>query len=143
MNDKSFECAEMAAGSAIQLTKSILEGDVQNGMALIRPPGHHAMQSEGNGFCLFNNVAIAAKYALKEYSDKVKKVLIVDWDVHHGQASQYCFYDNPNVMYFSIHRYCASSPSGGQHHRLRATTRRAGNRTIWSVVPRTSQGLPC
>ena len=105
MNDKSFECAEMAAGSAIQLTKSILEGDVQNGMALIRPPGHHAMQSEGNGFCLFNNVAIAAKYALKEYSDKVKKVLIVDWDVHHGQASQYCFYDNPNVMYFSIHRY--------------------------------------
>ena len=104
MNDKSLECAEMAAGSSIELTKRIIEGDVQNGMALVRPPGHHAMQSEGNGFCLLNNVALAARYALKNHGDIVKKVLIVDYDVHHGQASQYFFYDDPNVMYFSIHR---------------------------------------
>ena len=65
MNDKSLDCAKMAAGSSIELTKAILDGTVQNGLALIRPPGHHAMESEGNGFCLLNNVAISAKFAQK------------------------------------------------------------------------------
>ena len=102
MNDKSLDCAKLACGSSIELTNAIMEGQVQNGMALIRPPGHHAMKDEGNGFCLLNNVAIAAKYAMKEKG--AKKVLIVDLDVHHGQSSQYCFYDDPNVVYFSIHR---------------------------------------
>ena len=103
MNDKSLECAELAAGSSIELTKAILNGSVQNGLALIRPPGHHAMTSEGNGFCLLNNVAIAAKYAQQQKHGI--KILIVDLDVHHGQSTQYCFYDDPNVLYFSIHRY--------------------------------------
>ena len=62
MNNESFECAQMAAGSAIELTKAILENKVQNGLALIRPPGHHAMKEESNGFCIFNNIAIAGKF---------------------------------------------------------------------------------
>ena len=62
MNNESFECAQMAAGSAIELTKAILDNKVQNGLALIRPPGHHAMKGECNGFCIFNNVAIAGKF---------------------------------------------------------------------------------
>uniref|UniRef100_A0A2S2P6Q3 Histone deacetylase 6 n=1 Tax=Schizaphis graminum TaxID=13262 RepID=A0A2S2P6Q3_SCHGA len=72
-------------------------------MAFIRPPGHHAMKSEFCGYCFFNNVAIAAEYVLRHYS--VSKILIVDWDVHHGQATQQMFYDDPRVLYFSIHRY--------------------------------------
>ncbi|XP_022236180.1 histone deacetylase 10-like, partial [Limulus polyphemus] len=72
-------------------------------MAIIRPPGHHAMEHKACGFCYFNNVAIAAKYALKHYG--LNRILIVDWDVHHGQATQYAFYDDPRVLYFSIHLY--------------------------------------
>lgn len=101
VSSKSFECARLAAGSAVDLTKAVLDGSLQNGMALVRPPGHHAMANEFSGFCLCNNIAIAAKEALKS----VNRILIVDFDVHHGQATQYEFYDNPSVVYFSIHRY--------------------------------------
>ncbi|XP_050531171.1 histone deacetylase 6 isoform X2 [Daktulosphaira vitifoliae] len=93
----------LATGSSIELLKSICENKIQNGMAFIRPPGHHAMKSEFCGYCFFNNVAIAAEYVLRHYS--VSKILIVDWDVHHGQATQQMFYDDPRVLYFSIHRY--------------------------------------
>lgn len=82
---------------------NILLNNIQNGMAIIRPPGHHAMKSEFNGFCFFNNVAIAAQLALDKHA--VERVLIVDWDVHHGQATQRMFYDDRRVLYFSIHRY--------------------------------------
>lgn len=72
-------------------------------MAIIRPPGHHAMKSEYNGFCLFNNVAIGAQWALDH--GRAERILIVDWDVHHGQGTQRMFYTDPRVLYFSIHRY--------------------------------------
>ena len=101
MNEQSFEVAKLAVGSAIELTKSMLTDQIQNGLALLRPPGHHAQKSFGNGFCLLNNVAIAARYAQK----MGKRVVIVDLDVHHGQGSQYFFYDDPDVIYFSIHRW--------------------------------------
>ena len=87
---------------------AILNAQVQNGLALLRPPGHHALNHAGNGFCLLNNVAIAAKYAIK--SQKAQKVLIVDLDVHHGQSTQYNFYDDPNVLYFSVHRFVPILP---------------------------------
>ncbi|KAK3101938.1 hypothetical protein FSP39_007516 [Pinctada imbricata] len=77
--------------------------NVQNGMAIIRPPGHHAMENEFNGYCYLNNVAIAAKLAIEKY--KVQRVLILDWDVHHGQGIQYSFYNDPRVLYISIHKY--------------------------------------
>ncbi|XP_054589541.1 polyamine deacetylase HDAC10 isoform X2 [Nothobranchius furzeri] len=98
-----YRCAKLAAGSALQLVDSVMMERVRNGMALVRPPGHHSMRSAASGFCVFNNVAIAARYAKQKYG--VKRVLIVDWDIHHGQGVQYCFEDDPSVLYFSWHRY--------------------------------------
>lgn len=98
-----YHCAKLAAGAALQLVDSVMTGKVRNGMALVRPPGHHSMRSAANGFCVFNNVAIAALYAKQKHG--AKRVLIVDWDVHHGQGVQYSFEDDPRVLYFSWHRY--------------------------------------
>lgn len=98
-----YHCAKLAAGAALQLVDSVMTGKVRNGMALVRPPGHHSMRSAANGFCVFNNVAIAAKYAKQKYG--LQRVLIVDWDIHHGQGVQYSFEDDPSVLYFSWHRY--------------------------------------
>jgi len=95
--------ALLAAGSTIELVDAVLENKVQNGFALIRPPGHHATKSEFCGYCFYNNVAVAAQYALDNKG--ISRILIVDWDVHHGQATQQMFYDDPRVLYFSIHRY--------------------------------------
>lgn len=83
----------MAVGSTIELVQSICKGETQNGMAIVRPPGHHAMKAEFCGYCLFNNVAIAVETALK--GGMANRVLIVDWDVHHGQATQQMFYNDP------------------------------------------------
>ncbi|XP_015367992.1 PREDICTED: histone deacetylase 6-like, partial [Diuraphis noxia] len=99
----TYKQSLLATGSSIELVKAICENKIQNGMAFIRPPGHHAMKSEFCGYCFFNNIAITAEYVLRHYS--VSKILIVDWDVHHGQATQQMFYDDPRVLYFSIHRY--------------------------------------
>ncbi|KAJ3596551.1 hypothetical protein NHX12_002956, partial [Muraenolepis orangiensis] len=98
-----YHCAKLAVGATLQLVDSVMTGKVRNGMALVRPPGHHSQSSAANGFCVFNNVAIAAQYAKKHHG--AKRVLIVDWDVHHGQGVQYCFQDDPSVLYFSWHRY--------------------------------------
>lgn len=103
LHPKTFDLALLAAGSTIELVDKILCNDIKNGMAIVRPPGHHAMESEFNGFCFFNNVAMAAKYALNEKG--IKRILIVDWDVHHGQGTQRFFFDDPRVLYFSIHRF--------------------------------------
>ncbi|XP_061825376.2 polyamine deacetylase HDAC10 isoform X1 [Nerophis lumbriciformis] len=98
-----YHCAKLAVGAALQLVDAVMTGKVRNGMALVRPPGHHSMRSAASGFCVFNNVAIAAKYAQQKYA--VQRVLIVDWDIHHGQGVQYAFEDDPSVLYFSWHRY--------------------------------------
>lgn len=100
---KTYECALLAAGSCLELVSAVIQGTVDNGLAVVRPPGHHAMPNEACGYCFFNNVAIAAKFALKNYN--LNRILIIDWDVHHGQATQEMFYDDPRVLYFSIHRY--------------------------------------
>lgn len=103
IHPESFNLSLLACGSTIELVDEIIFGNIQNGMAIIRPPGHHAMKAEFNGYCFFNNVAVAAKHAIKNRG--VEKILIVDWDVHHGQGSQRSFYDDPNVLYISIHRF--------------------------------------
>uniref|UniRef100_A0AAQ5Z3W1 Protein deacetylase HDAC6 n=1 Tax=Amphiprion ocellaris TaxID=80972 RepID=A0AAQ5Z3W1_AMPOC len=95
-------CA-LAVGSVLQLVDQVLTSELRNGFAIIRPPGHHAQMEEANGFCIFNNVAIAARYAQRKHA--VSRVLIVDWDVHHGQGIQYVFQEDPSVLYFSVHRY--------------------------------------
>lgn len=100
---KTFDSAMLSAGCTIELVSAILENKIKNGMAIVRPPGHHAMYEEVCGFCFFNNVALAAQHALNKYH--LKRILIIDWDVHHGQATQYQFYNDPRVIYFSIHIY--------------------------------------
>ena len=87
------ELALLSCGSTIDLVKNVVEGKIQNGMAIVRPPGHHAMKDEFCGYCFFNNVAVAAKQVLE--SGSAKRILIVDFDVHHGQATQQMFYDDP------------------------------------------------
>jgi acetoin utilization deacetylase AcuC-like enzyme len=99
----SFEAALMAAGGLIEATRAVLHGEVDNAFALVRPPGHHALRSRGMGFCLFNNVAVAARYALAEHG--LDRVLILDFDVHHGNGTQDEFNADPAVMYISTHQY--------------------------------------
>ncbi|XP_009700647.1 PREDICTED: histone deacetylase 10, partial [Cariama cristata] len=99
----TYRCARLAVGATLQLVDAVMSGEVCNGMALVRPPGHHSQRNAANGFCLFNNVAIAAEYAKLKYG--LQRILIVDWDVHHGQGTQYIFEEDPSVLYFSWHRY--------------------------------------
>lgn len=103
-NEYTYDVAMLALGCALKLTNAVIDNkEIKNGFAILRTPGHHAQRTEANGYCYFNNAAIAAKYAVKERD--IKRVLIIDWDVHHGQGTQSFFYDDPNVMYVSIHRY--------------------------------------
>ncbi|XP_005653241.1 histone deacetylase 10 isoform X4 [Sus scrofa] len=99
----TFHCARLAAGAALQLVDAVMAGVVRNGLALVRPPGHHSQRAAANGFCVFNSVAIAAKHAQQKHG--LHRILIVDWDIHHGQGTQYIFEDDPSVLYFSWHRY--------------------------------------
>jgi len=96
----SYHAALLAAGGMIRAVD--LAADGENAFALVRPPGHHALPDRGMGFCLFNNIAIGARHAQKIGYDRV---LIVDWDVHHGSGTQQIFYDDPSVFYFSVHQY--------------------------------------
>ncbi len=98
----SYSVALLAAGGAITAVDAVLDDKVKNSFALVRPPGHHAEPDRGMGFCIFNNVAIAARHAQKKGKERV---LIVDWDVHHGNGTQEAFYDDPTVLYFSTHQY--------------------------------------
>ncbi|NWR32097.1 HDA10 deacetylase, partial [Tachuris rubrigastra] len=99
----TYRCARLAVGATLQLVDAVMSGKGRNGIALVRPPGHHSQRNAANGFCLFNNVAIAAEYAKLKYG--LERILIVDWDVHHGQGTQYIFEEDPSVLYFSWHRY--------------------------------------
>nr|XP_045600455.1 histone deacetylase 6-like isoform X1 [Procambarus clarkii] len=103
LHPSTYETSLLAAGCAIDLVDAVASGRLQNGFAIVRPPGHHAMESEMCGFCYINNAALAARHALEKHG--LSRILIVDWDIHHGQASQYAFYSDPRVLYFSIHRY--------------------------------------
>ncbi|KAM4737035.1 histone deacetylase 7 isoform 3-T6 [Anableps anableps] len=95
--------SRMAAGSVVELSFRVAKGELKNGFAVVRPPGHHADPSNPMGFCYFNSVAIAAKQLQQKLN--VSKILIVDWDVHHGNGTQEVFYSDPSVLYISLHRY--------------------------------------
>lgn len=99
---ESYEVALLAAGGGLAAIDAVMQKRVDNVFAIIRPPGHHASREKGGGFCLLNNVAIAAKYAQQRFG--LKKIFILDWDVHHGNGLQSIFYDDPSVLYFSIHQ---------------------------------------
>ncbi|AXH98346.1 class II histone deacetylase [Sporosarcina sp. PTS2304] len=99
----SYEIALLSTGGALRAVDAVMEGEVDNVYAMTRPPGHHAERNKGIGFCIFNNVVIAAKYARKKYG--LKRVLVLDWDVHHGNGTEQAFYDDPNVLFLSIHQH--------------------------------------
>jgi acetoin utilization deacetylase AcuC-like enzyme len=100
---QSFEVGLLAVGAAIQAVDLVCRGHYQRVFVGCRPPGHHALRDHAMGFCLFNNVAIAAKYALKHFG--IKRIMIIDWDVHHGNGTQDSFYADPRVLFCSIHQY--------------------------------------
>jgi len=102
-SERTCEAAFLAAGGAMEAVRSVMEGRVDNAFAFIRPPGHHAERNRQMGFCIFNNTALAAEYARRTFS--LKKIMIVDWDVHHPNGTQHIFEETGDVLLFSTHRY--------------------------------------
>jgi acetoin utilization deacetylase AcuC-like enzyme len=103
LSSESYRVAKLAAGGLMDLVDRVFSRKIQNGFALVRPPGHHAETGRGMGFCIYNNVAIAARYALQ--AGLAGKILIVDWDLHHGNGTQNTFYEEDTVLYFSTHQF--------------------------------------
>ncbi len=99
----SFDAAVFAAGGSMNGVQAIMQGDVRNAYALLRPPGHHAMSNRAMGFCVFNNAVVAAHYARNTFG--LERVMIVDWDVHHGNGTQDAFYADPGVLFVSLHQH--------------------------------------
>ncbi len=107
----SWDAAIAAVGGLLSLVDGVMEGRFRNGFALVRPPGHHAENRRSMGFCLFNNVALAAHYALNRYH--LDRIAIVDWDLHHGNGTQNSFYEDPRVLFISTHQYPHYPGTGG------------------------------
>ncbi len=102
LSSGSFDAAIYAAGGAINAVQAVMNGEVRNVYALLRPPGHHAMSNRAMGFCIFNNAVVAAHYARNIYG--LERIMIVDWDVHHGNGTQDAFYVDPGVLFVSLHQ---------------------------------------
>ena len=102
VSSKSYEAAIRAAGAPLTAIDAIMKGEIDNAYCLVRPPGHHAVAEAAMGFCLFNNVAVAARYAIDQYG--LERVMIIDFDAHHGNGTQEMFYDDSRVLYFSTHQ---------------------------------------
>ncbi len=103
LNKYTWESALLSAGAVIELCDKVVNGAVPDGIAIVRPPGHHAECSEAMGFCIFNNVAVAARTMINKHG--LKRIAIIDWDAHHGNATQHMFIDDSSVLFISIHRY--------------------------------------
>ncbi|MGA2363598.1 MAG: histone deacetylase [Candidatus Aminicenantales bacterium] len=99
---RTFETALLAAGGFLRAIDAVMEGRVGSAFALVRPPGHHAEASRAMGFCFFNNVAVGAEYLIRRHG--LRRILIVDWDLHHGNGTQHAFYSRRDVLYFSTHQ---------------------------------------
>ncbi|KAF5093338.1 hypothetical protein D0Z03_002465 [Geotrichum reessii] len=104
-NNDSYTSALLSCGGAIEVCKAVVERKVKNALAIVRPPGHHAESGNAAGFCMFSNVAVTAKTMLRDYPETIRRILILDWDVHHGNGTQRAFYNDPRVLYISLHRY--------------------------------------
>ena len=113
----SYNAALLAVGGLLEACDAVMQGRVKNAFCAVRPPGHHAESRRAMGFCLFNNVAIAARYLQRQYG--LERILIVDWDVHHGNGTQEIFYEDPTVFYFSTHQYPHYPGTGTEDERGR------------------------
>ncbi len=100
---RSWDAAVLAVGAVVRGVDLLMAGEIDNGFALVRPPGHHAEVDRAMGFCLFNNVAIGARHAVAAHG--LSRVAVIDWDLHHGNGTQHSFYADPRVLYFSVHQY--------------------------------------
>lgn len=103
LSRETYDIALLAVGGVLAAIDAVMDRVVKNAFCLIRPPGHHALPDRGMGFCIFNNIAIGARYLQKEYN--IERVAIIDWDVHHGNGTQDAFYRDPSVFYFSLHQF--------------------------------------
>lgn len=110
----SYEIARLSAGGVINALDEVLSGRAKNGLAAVRPPGHHALADRGMGFCILGNIAIAARYAQRAYG--LERVMIVDYDVHHGNGTQDMFYDDDSVLFVSSHQFGNFYPGTGALH---------------------------
>jgi acetoin utilization deacetylase AcuC-like enzyme len=124
---RSWEAAVLGCGAAVGAVDVVLAGAAPAAFALVRPPGHHACPDHGMGFCLLNHAAVAARHAVRAHG--LQRVLLLDWDVHHGNGTQETFYEDPTVLYFSMHQYPAYPGTGG----LRETGAGAGEGTTVNV----------
>ncbi len=115
VGEESFKVALRAAGGVTRAVDEVMTGRLSHIFCAVRPPGHHAERTAAMGFCLFNNVAVGARYAQQQYG--VERVAIVDWDVHHGNGTQHIFYDDPTVFYISLHQYPFYPGTGGRDER--------------------------
>ncbi len=111
ISTRSYDVALLAAGGALELGDRVISGALDNAFGLVRPPGHHAEHEMALGFCLFNNIAILARYLQKKHG--LEKILILDWDVHHGNGTQHSFEEDPTVFYVSLHQYPFYPGTGG------------------------------
>ncbi|MBN2126077.1 MAG: histone deacetylase [Deltaproteobacteria bacterium] len=116
---ESYDAALLAAGGLCEAISLVAAGKLDNAFALVRPPGHHAERNRAMGFCLFNNIAVGAKFAQKAL--KLYRILIVDWDLHHGNGTQHTFDDDPSVLYFSTHQYPYYPGTGAMQESGRGT----------------------
>lgn len=112
---RTYEAAVAAVGCVLSAVDAVMEGRVENAFCAVRPPGHHARRERAMGFCIFNNVGIAARYLQKRHG--LRKVLIVDWDVHHGNGTQEAFYGDPSVLYFGVHGHPLYPGTGAEEER--------------------------
>ncbi|KAF2145942.1 uncharacterized protein K452DRAFT_220067 [Aplosporella prunicola CBS 121167] len=121
LHPTTYFCATLSAGGAIEAARAVVAQHVKNAVAVIRPPGHHAEHNQPGGFCFFNNVCVAARVCQQDFPMDCRKILILDWDVHHGNGVQQAFYNDPNVLYISMHvhkngTFYPATTYGDHHH---------------------------
>lgn len=110
---ETFQTAMLSAGGVLTAVESVLDGAAENAFAIVRPPGHHAFANHAMGFCFFNNIAIAARWLIQHRG--LKRVMVIDWDLHHGNGTQDFFYDDADVLYTSLHQFPHYPGTGSMH----------------------------